>query len=323
MAGVLLYFLWKVRWPRTSKSWVADIDLLYNISTGEFLWAPHAMYHPQSLAHQAFDILDKAGNIEVRERLKEPLGFEMFQKKTVFVDFMEYATLKWLFENAFSIKPHVHDLKFKTIDLPDMPEQLKTNFFVVNIAKAQPKGIYSGLIQYSFDIPEDFSFKYSAPDLTKEPNRFEIILQGKYCKATVACYLGGIVQVASMTSGPAPEIAGFPIDSISQQYFLERLGNIYDASLSMVFTSSLSGWRTFFRGAIAGRYLHYMTILAQNFLDYFSASDSRKKAAESREADMYEIVRAIEVSVQGMSKRMRRIEEKLGLENQQHDALTE
>jgi len=310
MAGVLLYALWAVQWPKTSISWVADVDLLFDISTGEFLWAPHATYHPQSLAHQAFEVLDKAGNTEIRVRLKEPLRFELFQK-TVFADFMEYATLKWLFENAFFIEAYVHGLKYKSIDLPDMPEQLNTNYFVASLAKAQPKGIYSGLIQYRFDIPEDFSIKYSAPN----PNRFEITLQGKYCKATVGCYLTAVHQVASMTSGPAPMIAGFPIDSVSQEYFLKRQGNIYGAGLLMVFNSSFNGWRVFFRRAIAGSYLHYIALLAQSFLDYFSASENRKKAVKSKEAEIYDTVKTIEMSVQDMSTRFRRIEEKLKLEN--------
>jgi hypothetical protein len=315
VAGVLSYVLWTEQRPNISTSWVADVELLYDISAEEFLWPPHADYRPQSLAHQTFKILDEAGNMELRERLKEPLNFEMLQRKTVFAEFMEYATLKWLFENAFFLKAHVRGLKFKIIDLPDMPEELKINYFVTRLGKAQPKGIYSGLIQYRFDIPEDFSIKYSAPTARTDAKGFELTLQGKYCKVTVMCYLGGIGQVASMSVGPAPEIAGFPIDSITQDYFLKRHGSIYRTSLSMVFKLSFGSFSAFFLRAIAGLYLDYVAILANSFLEYFSASQSKKKAGERREAAIYEKVSTIEMSVQDMSSRLRRIEEKLGLEN--------
>ena len=63
--------------------------------------------------------------------------------------------------------------------------------------------------------------------------------------------------------------------------------------------------------APTGRYLDYIAILAQSFLEYFSASHSRKKATEGREADVYEKVRTIDVSVQDVSRRLKRIEEKL------------
>jgi hypothetical protein len=315
MALVLFYFLWTEQRPDISTSWAADVELLYDISTGEFLWPPHAGYRPQSLAHQTFDILEKAGNTELRQRLKEPLGLETFQKETVFAEFMEFATLKWLFENAFFLKAYFRELKFRMIDLPDMPEQLKANYFVMQLAKAEPKGMYSGLIQYRFDIPEDFLIRYSAPGAKTEPQRFELTLQGKYCKATVMCYLGAIGQVAGMSVGPAPEIAGFPIDSITQDYFVKRHESIYRASLSMVFKLSFGRLSAIFLRANTALYLGYMAVLAQTFLEYFSASQSRKKAVERREADIYEKVSAIEMSARDISSRLRRIEDKLGLEN--------
>lgn len=282
---------------------VARCNLLVNIDKEDILWSPSWTYAPLATARQVWEALQKRKLIPENGLLYE----DSSGKKPLLEDLLGYLVLKWLMGVSLLSSIRTEGIKFKQFHPKDCAGKVGLdNEVVKRILQVTPNGIGEiGLPQLTSQLPEDFKISplSEAESPTSGIKFFGITLVNKYCRITIKIYAVSFTRPV-IRSGPAPILAGMPIDAIDQDYYLKQIESIGVATFIMVFRGSYTVPKLVLRPFKTQQYIQYISNMADDFKVHFDWETCARRATQFREKEMYEVVKTLKTDIQRIQQKL-------------------
>ncbi|RLE37161.1 hypothetical protein DRJ17_07150 [Candidatus Woesearchaeota archaeon] len=305
LAFIMVIKLWSYVKPRLSWNFRAHTILLINAVKGEVVWPPSIYYWPQIIAYDVFEALNKRGLID-KKKLQE-LPDIRTSKRHILMDFMEYILIKGLsYTSSNLVYGPFYGMKVKEYREQAVANMFKDNSILMNVLSITPKEITEhSLPQIIITLPE--AFQLSVIDRSLDHVSLEI--KSRYCSLRLNVHLSGWKSGLSMRAGPAPEIMGMPIDTtVHQEMYIKQLAEMVMVAFTLDINLMIKGFSSKFllilKSDKALTHIEYAARLAKSLVEYFDWGVCAAKAKESRESNLYEVVKTIERRVEDLAEKL-------------------
>jgi len=296
--------------PPNSFVKVASCEILWNRKDAKVLQSVYDYsigYFPQIMAFQVFDEFEKH-KPELKELLKEGVGTPQ-TRKHILSYFMDYLMLLWLSWDA--LKP-THRLGFKeeSFQLGELMRVLERNPIIETAKTIVQKG-KAGLTppDVNIELPKGTKISMSVKDKRGDPNVGKLTLRNCYFEITITYHVAAWrASVSSMWAGPAPSMLGMPVNPFFQKYLLTNLSSISVLSYYLVFEARFK-WLLLIKPRTFYRYMRWTELLSELFVRFFDWDENIKLALTSRQGEIYQIVKGLELKLENLEKKLNELKE--------------
>lgn len=290
--------------PPNSFVKVAFCNLLWNTRDAKVLQSVYdysSGYFPQMMAFQVFDEFEKH-RPELKELLKEGIGFPP-KNKHVLSYFMDYLMLLWLSLDALKPTCRLH-FKEESFQLNDLEAQEPNP--IIETAKVLIRQGKAGWTppDVSIELPKGTKISISSNDRVG-PNNGKLTLKNTYCEIAITYRVGAWrASVGSMWAGPAPSVLGMPVNPFFQEYLLRNLSSISVIGYYIVFEAKFNVWLLPIRPKAFYRHMQWAEDLSELFVAFFDWNGNTKLALASRQDEIYQIVKGLELRLGDLEKKL-------------------
>jgi len=302
------YFAVVILKPPNTFVKVASCNLLWNPRNRRVLPSIYDYsegYFPQMFAFQMFEKIEQY-KPQLKEELKGGIGFPP-NEKHILSHLMDYLMLLWLGWDA--LRPTYRlGFKGKLFRLKDLDKISDKNPMIAiarNLTKNRP-----GLMppDITIEIPEDTKISMSETCEETDPNVGKLTLENRYFTVNITYHVSACTPVSSMRMGPAPSMLGMPINP----FFLSKdcdkksrlnLSSVWSMGYYMIFEAKFNELlllkpRTFYR------HMRWVEQLSELFVSFFDWNQNAQKAFASRQGEIHEILKGVELRLEDIEKRL-------------------
>jgi hypothetical protein len=132
----------------------------------------------------------------------------------------------------------------------------------------------------------------------------QLTSRNAYFDIKIAYYVGWRASVGAFWAGPAPSVLGMPVNPFFQEYLLTNFSSIPVMSYYLVFKAKFNGWRLLTRPRTFYRYMQWAEHLSELFLRFFDWDENTKLALASRQGEIYQIAKGLELRLDDLERKL-------------------